>query len=42
MSLFKIRKHPVCLVRKYTTLYFRQIIPSDLRTYFGRASIKIS
>ena len=42
MSIFKIRKHPVCLVREYTTLYFRQVIPSDLRTYFGRASIKIS
>lgn len=42
MQSLKLSRHPSNIVRERSTLYFRQIIPKDLRHCWGRSSIKLS
>ena len=42
MQSLKLSRQPSNIVRERSTLYFRQIIPKDLRHCWGRSSIKLS
>ena len=42
MQSLKLSRQPSNIVRERSTLYFRQIIPKDLRHCWGKSSIKLS